>query len=91
MKLTDEQVEFLQKFMGWIFFDNTLFNREAVMDRAVEKGWIRIDFEKCPDIYKCTIAHKACIAVQIFWDKYTGTGPTRFIALVNALMEAEGK
>lgn len=88
MKLTDEQLEFLQKFMekDQRFRQTTAIYREAVMDKAVEKGWIFISFEWLEAVEREWMVNiGACVEVQ-----FQGFGSTRFIALVNALMEAEG-
>ncbi len=95
-KLTDEQVEFLDKLMEWEETENaftmlkrqevreTADFREAVMDRAVEEGWIKMTFFLHDDEnYSCQIVDPAQ------GKKHWRTGPTRFIALINALMEAE--
>ncbi len=58
--------------------------REAVMDRAVEKGWNEIHFYALSDgTTACFMQHKESVYM-------TGKaeGPSRFIAFVNALMEA---
>lgn len=88
-QLNDEQVEFLTEFMEWHLctHNHTANDREAVMDRAVKKGYWWMEFNHGhSDKVVCTIEHKSTGEHD---RGIKGNGPTRFIALVNALMEAE--
>ena len=95
-QLTDKQMEFLAKFMGIIeypaidvvreHFQNfeEADTRESVMNRA-EEMYAYISFRKIGtegDCCTCRL-HKAHGPGE-----WVGYGPTRFIALINALMEA---
>ncbi len=94
-QLTDAQVAFIQKFMTpkyehytWASIEEsmtTAAGREAVMDRAVEKyRHIVISMER--EEHGCAIVSDLIPGHASF--KY---GSSRFIALVNALMEAGKK
>ncbi len=96
LKLTDEQVEWLEKFMDTnkadlldmdglrLVFNNAKFC-EAVMDRAVEKGYHYIGYIFIAGIYTCQIKKNP-------WDKnIIGYGQSRFTALLAALMKGEKK
>jgi hypothetical protein len=73
---------------GTTRYFNTAWGREAVMDRAVKKGYTRGNYalkngEWTRNIIKSTKSLGSVI--------YTGTGLTDFLAFVSALREAEGK
>lgn len=99
MELSDEQVEFLAEFMGWsipsdpILADHQrqLFylaeTREAVMDRAVEKGYVGIDFF----YHKADKKWEASVYKLPELNETASYGPNQFIAFLNALILAEAE
>ena len=91
-KLTDEQVDFALKFLDGLSSENAGYLRtphaeKAVMDRAEEK-YRYITFRKIGCVGDCCTC---AIQKDVGDEEQRGYGPTRFIALVNALMEARGR
>lgn len=108
-QLSDEQIVFLHNFVGTgvtvnsdtlindylrDYFERFASNREAVMDRAIEKGYRRFDLFVSEDgkgfgmYVRRDWINKEKIT-PLDRNEVLGKGPTRFHALVNALMEAE--
>lgn len=63
--------------------------REAVMDRAVEEGWNIIHFHHI--VHPDANGYVGCNIMKFNSDNVSSTGPTRFTALIEALMEARGR
>lgn len=88
-KLTDEQVEFVVGFINQpteeLQFLHKAIIEKAVMDRAVEEGYRRFDYNSGDG------SSWVCHIRKSGYEENSGCGPTRFAALLAALMEARGR